>query len=99
MYRLDAADEQRADQDHGHAAERCREVADQSLVARENAGYSPRCRGIHTEELAGYVHVIASNAGVRHMNAVIVVRCEVDACKAAAAIRSDSFGIAREQLL
>ena len=50
-YRLDAADEQRADQHEAHRALVGVEIADHALVACEEFGHGARGRRIHAEQV------------------------------------------------
>ena len=79
-----AADEERADEDHGHRPGRRVEDAGDALVAREKARNARGSRRIDAEQVARHEAREAQRAGERHVHAVVVVRREVDGRECAA---------------
>ena len=97
MHGFHAADEQRADQDQRHAAERSVEVADHSFVAGEHTRHGPHRRGVHAEQIARHIHCTAQLARDGHVDAVIVVRRKVDARERAAAIAIEAAAAEQQE--
>ena len=93
-----AADDGGADEREHEPADRLRlEHADDALVAREQARHAARRGRVDREQRAGHVDHPAQHAVARHVDAVVVLRAEVERGEAAVVELLGERGVAADQ--
>ena len=97
-HRFDAADVERADHHQRHLAKRRFKEADGALVAAENAGDAIEQRQRHAVFVAGTKTHGEQAAVAGHMDAVVVIRGEVERRRAATGESIRPFAAAEQRL-